>query len=69
MLVLIDIFSLWSSYLVQWLLTDINVAAIAMFELAGFSRELLNNQSKVDENKKMTYRMLYPDFSCIRRTK
>ncbi len=43
----------------------INVAAIAMFELAGFSRELLNNQSKVDENKKMTYRMLYPVMLLI----
>lgn len=39
----------------------INVAAIAMFELAGFSRESFHNANlKVGDAKKTTSRMLYP---------
>lgn len=39
----------------------INVAAIAMFELAGFSRDLCHNGICTEESeKKKTYRMLYP---------
>ena len=42
-------------------LIAINVAAIATFELAGFSRELYHDGTgKIDDKKKTTYRMLYP---------